>query len=63
MPAAFIYFYKYIREGNTLEVKITDKVKIRKITKWLIGVVTSCLPYAPMVGTLVSVTALIPILD
>lgn len=38
-----------------MEVKITDKVKIRKITKWLIGVVTSCLPYAPMVGTLVSV--------
>lgn len=26
-----------------MEVKITDKVKIRKITKWLIGVVTSCI--------------------
>lgn len=33
----------YWEEENTLEIKITDKVKIRKITKWLIGVVTACI--------------------
>lgn len=26
-----------------MEIKITDKIKIRKITKWLIGVVTACI--------------------
>lgn len=26
-----------------MEVKITEKMKIRKVTKWLIGVVTSCI--------------------
>lgn len=26
-----------------MEIKITDKIKIRKITKWLIGVVTTCI--------------------
>lgn len=26
-----------------MEIKITDKMKIRKITKWLIGVVTACI--------------------
>ena len=32
-----------IGEGDSLEIKITDKIKIRKITKWLIGVVTACI--------------------
>ena len=26
-----------------MEIKITDKIKIRKITKWLIGVITACI--------------------
>lgn len=26
-----------------MEIKITDKIKIRRITKWLIGVVTACI--------------------
>ena len=26
-----------------MEIKITDKIKIHKITKWLIGVVTACI--------------------
>lgn len=26
-----------------MEINITDKIKIRKLTKWLIGVVTACI--------------------
>ncbi len=26
-----------------MEIKINDKLKIRKITKWFIGVVTACI--------------------
>lgn len=26
-----------------MEINITDKTKIRKITKWIIGVVTACI--------------------
>lgn len=36
-------FHQITGEGNSLEIKITDKIKIRKITKWLIGVVTTCI--------------------
>lgn len=34
--------FPFVEEGNALEIKITDKIKIRRITKWLIGVVAAC---------------------
>lgn len=30
-------------EEDALEIKLTDKIKFREITKWIIGVVTTCI--------------------